>query len=372
MARDGERIVVVSKTVSVTNATTEAASYPQSSAFRERAPMLVLLCSLLGGCGGSPPTRCENGPFDCPAEWAAWPMRTARTPFTVSADTATDPKSGLTWQRMTPKSMQTWRDANDYCEELALGAFDDWRLPSRLELLTLVEYATGTEPPVSTTKPASAFGEPMIDRSTFPDTPPAMFWTASNLVEDDSILTSAWPGDEVAWTVDFRTGLVARQHVDLLLPRTRCVRFQPPPGSNTAGGRFVVNGASVTEKATGLVWERAMFGGTHQAAVQHCAALVLNGKSGFRLPHVKEAMTIASAISDASPCVDPSAFVMPSGFFYGSLFTSTRWNLVENGTVDSGILSVDLSNRGRIEQSDEVGPSGPIQEYALCVAGGNP
>ena len=134
----------------------------------------------------------------------------------------------------------------------------------------------------------------------------------------------------------------------------------------------MVNGASVTEKATGLVWERALFYGTHQAAAEHCAALVLNGTSGFRLPHVKEAMTIASALSDASPCFDPNAFVMPSGFFYGSVFTSTPWSAIENGSSASGTLSVDLSNRGRVKQSYDVSTSGPSKDFALCVAGGKP
>lgn len=331
---------------------------------------LTLAGALLGSCASTVPARCEDGPFDCPAEWAAWPMRTTAAPYTTSADTATEPGSGLMWQRVIPKEMQPWSSAKSYYEELELGGHDDWRLPSRLELLTLVDYPTGDGPQESSSA-AAPFGQPLIDRAAFANTPPAPFWTASNFVEDESTLSSAWPGDDVAWTVDFRTGLVEQEHVELLLPRTRCVRNARPPAASTAGRRYTVNADTVSETATGLIWERTLVQRTYEQAQQHCAELVLGGTGGFRLPHVKEAMTIASALYDAlgEPCLDPEAFKLTGSYFYGGLWTSTPWTGDAQSPIGDGDrLTVNLSARGKLSSADTSGGvTGPPTEATLCV-----
>ena len=52
--------------------------------------------------------------------------------------TVTDTASGLMWQQKTAVPM-TWEEAVEYCRNLSLGGYDDWRLPSRKELFGLVE-----------------------------------------------------------------------------------------------------------------------------------------------------------------------------------------------------------------------------------------
>ena len=49
----------------------------------------------------------------------------------------TDSTSGLTWPTSHLEPM-SWNDANNYCNELVLGGYDDWRLPTISELRTLV------------------------------------------------------------------------------------------------------------------------------------------------------------------------------------------------------------------------------------------
>jgi hypothetical protein len=334
---------------------------------------LALVVAGLSGCSSELPARCDDGPFNCPAEWAAWPMRTTPAPYTTTTDTATDTRSQLMWQRVAPSAMQSWSQAGDYCEELTLGGHSDWRLPSRIELLTLVDYPTGAPAQTPSTAPVTTFGEALIDRSAFANTAPTFFWTASNYVEDDSLLSTAWPGDDVAWTVDFGTGLVEQQHVELLLPRTRCVRDTRTAPS--AASRYVVTSDTVSETATGLTWERALSYGSYEEAQRRCASLTLGGSAGFRLPHVKEAMTIASALSDAQPCLDASAFKLPTGFFYGGLWTSTLWSgKVEPGQVASGEqrLTVNLSARGKLSHSGTAAATlGTPKQYALCVREGS-
>ncbi len=54
--------------------------------------------------------------------------------------TVTDTKSGLMWQQAEAGAM-TWKDALVYCENATLAGYDDWRLPNRNELQSLLDYS---------------------------------------------------------------------------------------------------------------------------------------------------------------------------------------------------------------------------------------
>ncbi len=36
---------------------------------------------------------------------------------------------------------RNWADAKQYCEDLVLGGYDDWRLPNIDELETIIDYS---------------------------------------------------------------------------------------------------------------------------------------------------------------------------------------------------------------------------------------
>ena len=55
--------------------------------------------------------------------------------------TITDNKTGLMWQKDTPQELYTWQGALSYCESSTLAAYNDWRLPSRNELQSIVDYS---------------------------------------------------------------------------------------------------------------------------------------------------------------------------------------------------------------------------------------
>lgn len=63
--------------------------------------------------------------------------------------TVTDTSTGLMWQQGTAGPM-SWEAAISYCGGLSLAGHDDWRLPNRNELQSLVDY-THCEPPIDTT-----------------------------------------------------------------------------------------------------------------------------------------------------------------------------------------------------------------------------
>ncbi len=98
----------------------------------------------------------------------------------VSGETATDTATGLIWQQADDGTSRTWDDAVSYCQALPLGGHSDWRLPSRKELVTLVD-AGRTHPAL----------DPAFSAASKP------YWTAADGAADAS----------AAWFVNFGSGV---------------------------------------------------------------------------------------------------------------------------------------------------------------------
>lgn len=92
-----------------------------------------------------------------------------------------DTSTGLEWQAIPFAESMTHAAAAKACAELRLGGHDDWRLPTRAELLTLVDDTRYS---------------PAIDTDAFPDTPNTWFWTSTGYAGDKAY----------AWVVDFGDG----------------------------------------------------------------------------------------------------------------------------------------------------------------------
>ena len=69
--------------------------------------------------------------------------------------TVTDITSGLMWQKNGAESKMTWEESVSYCEALSFAGYNDWRLPNRKELHSIVNYN---------------LYEPAVDTAFFPDT----------------------------------------------------------------------------------------------------------------------------------------------------------------------------------------------------------
>jgi len=100
-------------------------------------------------------------------EWAAWPLQAEiPTGYTIGADTVVDTVTGLTWQRGVPSTSYTWDNAKAYC--LGIGPLDGiagWRLPTKIELQSLVDFSRANL---------------SINETAFPSTPSTSFWTATS------------------------------------------------------------------------------------------------------------------------------------------------------------------------------------------------
>ena len=118
--------------------------------------------------------RCAPRPTG-DTRWPQYPLpdatghaRSYQVVTSATGETVIDCVTGLEWERATAPS--TYTDVNGimYCDTLVSAGYSDWRLPSRIELMTLVDYAG----PV-------ARGSPMIDGTAFPSTVANWYWSAS-------------------------------------------------------------------------------------------------------------------------------------------------------------------------------------------------
>ncbi|MEV7144738.1 DUF1566 domain-containing protein [Streptomyces tauricus] len=253
--------------------------------------------------------------------WADWPMPNARTgglphpaSYTNLGDgTVRDNVTCLRWQRAKAPGTHTFAKARSYCADLDLDG-GGWRLPTRIEVLSLVDTARSG---------------PAIDTAAFPGTPAQFFWTSSPWAVTKTPLR--------AWIVNFYEGLTSNAAYQSGSYQVRCVRG----GSGTGRPAYRVSAGQVTDPATGLTWQRAGAPGTMTAASAdgYCAALSLGGRA-WRLPTVKE---LATLVDDGrvTPAIDRTAFPDTPGtgaYWSSSVFApdpSQRWFLSYNDGITS-------------------------------------
>ena len=93
-----------------------------------------------------------------------------------------------------------WEEALSYCENLTLGGYEDWRLPNRIELQSIVDYGTSG---------------PAINTDYFPDTLPLLYRSSTPY---ESYTTTD------VWSIDFGHGNSSNNRKEYKYVYTRCVR----------------------------------------------------------------------------------------------------------------------------------------------------
>jgi hypothetical protein len=252
--------------------------------------------------------------------WASWPMPNARLPGLPnphSYDMRTegvvlDLVTGLMWQRIAPNKFFTFKDAERECDRLRVAGHDDWRLPSRIELASILD----------TTRI-----QPSIDFEAFPGTASDWFWTSSLAADNPSS----------AWYVYFYFGYPKTDDMSNQFS-VRCVRPTRPRVALPA--RYDVQARAVRDVATGLLWQRAAPAKTFQlpAARSYCDRLRLGGQKHWRLPTLPELLTLIDERATTTPMIDRTVFPDTPGepFWSSSTFA--------NGTELAWYVRFDSGN----------------------------
>jgi hypothetical protein len=255
------------------------------------------------------PYPCEPTPlgYTCRGQLADWPMPdpvegAAHAPsYTMGGSyeaggVVLDNVTGLEWQVGIPRyfpgctqkfdddggmpgDVCTQQEARAYCDGLSWNGQTDWRLPSMVELMSLFD---GSQPAASAATNTTVFNDNsahfMVSNS---DTVymPGSYWLLYYGLRQ-SISVGQYPG------------------------RVRCVRLGKTPPFATPAERYVVDAAgdTVTDRATGLVWERTAL--DTQVMIADAAARC---RMGFRLPTPNELFTLVDT-TRLTQVVDPALF----------------------------------------------------------------
>jgi len=243
--------------------------------------------------------------------YARWPMPNPASSglpnpasYTDNGDgTVTDNVTKLVWQKaVTSTQAYAWCDAINYCAALTLAG-RTWRLPTRIELLSLVDF-TRTGPAISTT--------------AFPGVPGGKYhWTASPWVVSQ-IATKP----QYSWIVNFSEGLTSNAGDRTAAEYARCV---------SSGDEGPLPSPRYTQVATGevqdvdtkLIWATTATTTTTDFATAQttCSGLGLNGHT-WRTPSIKELSTLVDEIppiSKVSPAIDTATFA-------GTAATTPYWS----------------------------------------------
>jgi len=183
----------------------------------------------------------------------------------IIKDNVTD----LMWQKATAQDYHTWEQALSYCDNLTLGGYTDWRLPTIKELSTLVDSGT-------------AYPGPAINMSYFPDTGArSNYWSSTASV-------STYVGDaDSAWHVYFGNGAA------LFDKKGNSYHVRAVRGVSSSNNFVDNSDETITDTSTGLMWSKsagASFG--FPDAQQQCEYLSKSGHSDWRLPTRNELQTI--------------------------------------------------------------------------------
>lgn len=272
--------------------------------------------------------------------------------YTDNGDsTVTDNLTLLMWQREQPSENYAWQTAIDYCEGLSLAGFDDWRMPTRIEVTSVLDHSDAHTGWSSQAFPGA--------RGGFHHTGSDWILTITQ--------TGAGAGNDYACAFNMGDGIVSNAYSKANTTPARCVRgggsgegpsdpAVAPPDQYT-----IVADGEVRDNYTGLIWQR---GDTDdmvswQAAVDYCAGLGLNGNS-WRLPSIRELATLVDE-AEVAPAINEEMF---PDTHYGSRSNDWYWATPERGSAAWG-LNFDDGFTGTNSGSAAWNTFGP--SWARCV-----
>ncbi|MCP4182616.1 MAG: DUF1566 domain-containing protein, partial [Hyphomicrobiales bacterium] len=226
--------------------------------------------------------------------------------------TVTDLQTGLIWQQVQPDGRYTWTDAKTYAENLTLGGYSDWRLPTIKELYSLALFSGDCY--------ASPISIPYLDTEFFSYTFPEDVEGSDLRAEDGQYITSTeYVGitmgrDSSTFGFNFADGRIKSYPNGGSGPDmpafVRCIRGDGTYGQND----YEDNGDdTITDKATGLMWTKfdSSITMNWEDALSYAENLEHGRYSDWRLPNTKELQSIVdySKAPDATDSANTGAAI---------------------------------------------------------------
>jgi hypothetical protein len=211
----------------------------------------------------------------------------------------------LVWEKAPLATQDTLTNNTARCASLAsdrFAGYDDWRLPTRVEMASLVDFTKTSGDAID---------------AIFPAEPHGYYRTGSAWYE--TITKQSTSG--YAWIYNMGSGLTSNAYAGTSSAYVRCVRGN---GAGEAIDAFAVEppnhytiaDGEVTDNYTGLVWQQTFSAMTMawSSAAATCSSLNLNGHT-WRVPSINE---LASIVDEAlvGPAINRTAF--PATVYCGS------------------------------------------------------
>ena len=238
--------------------------------------------------------------------------------------TITDNVTGLMWQQSDGGEM-TIESGFIYCDNLVLGGFSDWRLPTKQESMSILNFDRNN---------------PSLNTTYFPNTNAGYWWTSTiNYSNPNSIwITNSGGGTGPKLkTETISAGGTRKYH-------SRAVRNTNIP---TIVTHFTDNGdGTVTDNITNLVWQNSPNTTTYtwEQALTYAENLNFASNSDWRLPNIKELVSITDETTN-TPAINTTFFASVLAAKYWSSttqFAPGGANAWYNDFQNFGITSYDL------------------------------
>ena len=202
--------------------------------------------------------------------------------------TITDNITGLMWQQVDGGEM-TIENATTYCDNLVLGGFSDWRLPSPMESFSILNHQNNN-PAMNTTFFTASLAE--------------YWWTNTYQAGDNTKVWCTNAGGGIGNHPKSETisaGGIKKFHV-------RAVRNSSIP--TIIANHFTDNGnGTITDNFTQLIWQKNpnTTAQTWDSALAYTENISLASATDWRLPNIKELQSLNDE-SVANPSVNAAFF----------------------------------------------------------------
>lgn len=304
------------------------------------------------GSHGCPTAHaCDNlpGGYTCLGELADFPLPKGNTlravgEFERGDRTVLDKLTGLRWQTdISTAADRTWPQANSDCADATTGGFTDWRLPSYLELMTLVHGVTSNDVEGYPNNGNHVFAE-LRNGNNF------NLWTLTLDNAQKHVFQWYYNGWWANWPPE-----------GPVVAAVRCVRRDQIKCLLAPDKRFARQGGSLVDACTKLAWayDPSPAIADFAAATAYCSALKTDGRT-WRVPSYLELFSIVASARNNGFV---SGLSVPRGFYA----TTTREVVhLEDGGVPMTDQLVVLDNNdwdtwGYAKSNGQLG-------YARCVS----